>query len=173
MDLRTEQLITRKLDGELAEGESLELNKQLIRSPEARSIMEEYELIGSLATTTLQKLLDQPRTHHSSPMTHHLRRPRGIQWATSAAAAIIIAAVLLQTPRSASGPRIEPNNGTAVLAGTSPIEDNAINAVQGPRHENERIHRDVIGVVDNETQSVYLLEMDQQQTTVVPVSMNY
>ena len=42
-DERTERLITRKLDGELTEAESLELDKALVRSPEARSLLEDYE----------------------------------------------------------------------------------------------------------------------------------
>jgi len=42
IDERTEHLISRKLDGELSEDEALELNKLLIRDPEARGLMEDY-----------------------------------------------------------------------------------------------------------------------------------
>ena len=45
IDERTELLINRRLDGELGEDEALELNKRLIRSPEARRLLEEYSRI--------------------------------------------------------------------------------------------------------------------------------
>ena len=41
IDERLERLINRKLDGELSEAESLELDKLLIRSPEGRAMLEE------------------------------------------------------------------------------------------------------------------------------------
>ena len=45
--------------------------------------------------------------------------------------------------------------------------------IEGPRRQKEQIMRDLFGVYDQETNSVYLLEADQTQQTIVPVSMSY
>ena len=57
LDERLERLISRKLDGELTEAESLELDKLLIRSPEGRAILEEQEQLDLLASESLRTAL--------------------------------------------------------------------------------------------------------------------
>jgi len=59
IDERTEQLVTRKLDGELTGAESHELNKLLIRSPQARALMEEYERADALAGEALRAAFER------------------------------------------------------------------------------------------------------------------
>ena len=45
--------------------------------------------------------------------------------------------------------------------------------IEGPREETHQVHRNVVGVWDEETQSVYILEMDQNARKVVPFSANF
>jgi hypothetical protein len=42
-----------------------------------------------------------------------------------------------------------------------------------PRHRQDRVMRDVFGVFDEETGSLYLLEVDRTQTTIAPVIARY
>ena len=53
VDERVEHLINRRVDGELTGAESLELDQLLVRSPEARSLLEEYERTYALAREAL------------------------------------------------------------------------------------------------------------------------
>jgi hypothetical protein len=45
--------------------------------------------------------------------------------------------------------------------------------IDGPREETHQLHRNVLGVWDEETQSFYLLEMDQLAERVVPFAENF
>jgi len=61
-----------------------------------------------------------------------------------------------------------------VVAGAAPVEDSSVAVViEGPRVRDQRVVRDVFGVFDEETQSVYLLEASRTRTTVTPVTVNY
>ncbi len=55
-DDHLERLINRKLDGELTEDESLELDKCLIRDPAARQSLEESERIDRLTAALLEEV---------------------------------------------------------------------------------------------------------------------
>ena len=188
IDERTEQLITRKLDGELTEGESHDLNKLLIRSPQVRALMEEYERADALAGEALRAAFEREaspddRAAQLAPAAASRRRwrapPRGITMAAAAALAVIVGGGLahwlmppdMLTPSDPArvGPYQPP-----VVAGAAPVEDNSVTVViEGPRVRDQRVVRDVFGVFDEETQSVYLLEASRTRTNVVPVSANY
>lgn len=62
IDERIERLINRRLDGELTEEEQLELNRELIRNPEANRLLEEYQQIDELACVAMMKALDREET---------------------------------------------------------------------------------------------------------------
>jgi hypothetical protein len=52
-----ERLIVRRLDGALTEDEELRLNRELIRNPEARQLLEDYERVDALASAALTDVL--------------------------------------------------------------------------------------------------------------------
>ncbi len=62
IDERIERLINRRLDGELTEEEQLELNRELIRNPQANRLLEEYQQIDDLACVAMMKALDREET---------------------------------------------------------------------------------------------------------------
>jgi len=199
IDERTERLINRKLDGELTESEALELDKLLIRSPEAQALLAEYQGNDALSSEALQSAADgdgagddasQPwlRAERSSR-----RRWRYYLAAASAIAAAIVLAVTLEygpvekqptqpivkQPPAIKNVQVQDDKPVTVnrvpmiaCAGTfeklKPVE-----VIDGPRQQREQTMREVLGVYDQETQSVYLLEMDRTRQTIVPVSMNY
>jgi anti-sigma factor RsiW len=179
IDERTETLITRRLDGELSAEQSLELDKLLIRSPEARALLEESERIDRLAATALRGALAHEPAPPASVIERAARRKLiGIFSGTgTVAAAILLAVVVGGVPRGWLPPapptdHIMPHGPLA--GGQEAAGELAFGSlIDGPRHEAHRIVRDVFGIYDDETQSIYLLEMDHQQTTVVPVTMNY
>jgi anti-sigma factor RsiW len=57
VDENIERLIVRRLDGELTEDERVELDRALLRSPEARALLEEYERIDASASAALASSL--------------------------------------------------------------------------------------------------------------------
>lgn len=59
MDKRLEQLINRKLDEQLDDAESLELDKLLIRDPQAREYLAEAQRIDRIAAECLQEICDR------------------------------------------------------------------------------------------------------------------
>jgi anti-sigma factor RsiW len=170
MDDRTEQLITRRLDGEITEQESLELDKRLIRSPEARAYMEELDRIDSLAGTTLRDLCSTSGTQsppeidaESSPWRTHpgiSRRYLRPVMAVAAAIAVALLVILLPSERPTSTDRTplaaRDNHGTSgqtdPTAITVPVDNNWSGLPTAGKHE-------VLGVYDDATQSLYLLEM--------------
>ncbi|UCD29358.1 MAG: hypothetical protein JSV03_02425 [Planctomycetota bacterium] len=189
IDERTELLINRKLDGELSRAESLELDKLLIRSPEARALLEEYQGNDSLAAETLHKVISNENAVNDFTASWNQSiktRKQRVRYLTTGAA---IAAVITLAVLIGSIPTDQPTQQPIVHNTTD--MDNKIDepsmvahaaqnkkltplrVIEGPRREQERTLRDVFGVYDPQTKSVYFLEANHTQTTAVPVSMNY
>ncbi len=182
MNERLEQLINRRLDGELTESESLELDKMLIRSPEARALFEDYQQMDSLAGECLRTALtDELETRPSLDATgtrrtgwHTMR-----QWVGLGAAAALIALILAGLPWiwKADAPPATPmvnRSDPPASTNASPVPVNAQDAtILGHRNRQQHITRNIIGVMDEENQSLYLLEVQREDTTVQPVSFNY
>jgi len=184
IDERTEQLINRKLDGELSEAESLDLNRALIRSPEARALLEQYARTDGLATEALAAALSEGSRSVYRPAEIEAWASPSHRWWTKyrrglgIAVAAAIAALVAGLPQARLGP-VAPEDyqqaGDAIVqAGVSPFaQAGAQPVVDGPRRLNEQIDREVIAVYDEQTQSVYLLEMDQVRSKTEPVWKNY
>jgi len=187
IDEGTERLINRRLDGELGESESLELDKLLIRSPQVRALAEEYERNGAAAAEALRAALDDA----GSPTDRAERLARTVTarrwpWRAVRRRAAVAAAVLgviigagavyrLAAPEASVTPEpagIEVANPVAVNK-PAPAGDKTPVEIEHPRRREQRVVRDIFGVFDEETQSVYLLEANRTQTSVVPVSANY
>jgi hypothetical protein len=192
VDERTEQLITRRLDGELADGESLELDKALIRAPEVREALEQSQRIDSLASETLMALLGGPDPDALKSAARVQVKARGdwrrfVHYAVGAAAAVLLVmagAPWLLVSRNASTPFVVParprETATVVSAppaifvsDENPQEAAIARLIPGARERRERINQDVIGVMDPETQSVYLLELQTARDTVRRVRAHY
>lgn len=180
MDDRTEHLISRRIDGELQGDEALELDKHLIRSPDSRRLLEDYEADDRLAREVLRSAFSShpARTEESiAPVTsHHWLSRVGLGVRAVAAAILLITMVGVPTwwSRNAS-PVPTIGSGPAIAALQPETVADLIDAprVEGPREERRRLNRDVVAVWDEETQSYYILEMDHRAETVVPVAMNY
>ena len=177
MDERTEQLINRRLDGEITEEESLELDKRLIRSPEARAYLEEQVRINALAGEALQAVI-APGDSQSHPHVESAAWPareglwrRCLRPVAAVAAVIAVAALVASIPygrsrQPAATPLVADNDqGATRQAGqpvmTVPVDDNWSGLPRAGRHE-------VIGVYDDATQSLYLLEMSPRSGTNSP-----
>lgn len=103
---RIERLIVRRLDGELTADEQLELDRELMRSPEARDLLDSYQQIDEAASAALVEavgtdnelsvaLADLPATVPARS-TRHGRA----WWALPAAvAAAVSVLVVLYTPQ--------------------------------------------------------------------------
>ncbi|GMV95731.1 MAG: hypothetical protein HRF43_05025 [Phycisphaerae bacterium] len=188
IDERGELLLTRRLDGELNPGESLELDKLLIRSPEARRAYERSLEIEALAGRALRRVLEDRPALPQAALVTAKDRPAWRRWAGYGAG--LAAAVMLTLAggplMSSFQPRNDPGPTRAGLGGyTEPafappeityrnVEPEAIlGVVRGPREYRRRIDHDVIGIVDPETQAVYLLEAQTTRDVVRSVRANY
>jgi anti-sigma factor RsiW len=184
IDERTEQLINRRLDGELTDAESLELDRLLIRSPEARHLMEQYHRMDSHAGQALRSLLGTPSVEvpidpraideMTLPGTG-FRRNLATVLAVAAMIALVVAGLPSRwsPPNERAGqladqpaPPAEPLDHLAYVTAPAP-------PVSGTRNQRQHITRNIIGVMDDEGEGIYFLEVQRKDTTVTPVSFNY
>ena len=184
IDERAERLINRKLDGELTANESLELNRLLIRRPEVRSVMESYLLMDEQAGEAVRAVISAPAAGVSPQDISGWSRPKRQWWysfglVSGLAAAITLAVLLSQRAAGLSG--ISPSESgsvrSAVAARHTPepmvdyVADTA--GIEGPRHETVSLEREVIGVWDYRSNSLYLLEADVARSLTQPVKVTY
>lgn len=112
-----ERLIVRKLDGELTQEESLVLDRELLRCPEARELLEEYARIDAQAGAMIQGWIDRSSKNevavlHASaapnvaPTRKRTPHPHRWMWWVSAAAACLALVVFIQTPQEAKQPPV-------------------------------------------------------------------
>ncbi len=102
VNARIEQLIVRRLDGELTDDERLELDRALMRDPRARRLLQESERIDALAGAALTAVVErdgQDDTGGLSYVAPAAARPSysRVWWAMPAAmaAAVALGAILL------------------------------------------------------------------------------
>ncbi len=94
VDDRVERLIVRSLDGEITEEEQLELNRELLRSPEAQELLEDYKSTDAIAAESLKSVI--PNRSSFSPVLllpratvdSHCRRNRWMVFASAVAASL-------------------------------------------------------------------------------------
>lgn len=178
-----ETLIVRQLDGELTEDEQLELNRELIRDPEARRMMDAYKRIDELAGTALEDAFGAPEPAfdvsalpgRGVPIVRR-RYHRGWWLVPGAIAAALLAVVVARfpyetpsdrtvtdrRPRQASPvvPVVGPGAGSQSLirnVGTNPLG----------RRINRHTGREIIGVI-GEDGNMYWIEVDRTQTVKRP-----
>ena len=187
-DDHLERLINRKLDGELTEDDSLELDKCLIRDPAARQSLEESERIDRLTAALLEEVcaVQDEVLLPTASRTVARRRMRWFGAIPAAAAACV--ALFFMWPMFSSSPQgpdpfadhkdiqaltADSNHRTALLD-PEPLDPGAKLASFPDRPAKLRPLRehgtrlDYYGVLDPETQKLYLLEVKHQTSTQRP-----
>ncbi len=182
---RIERLIVRKLDGELGEDEELELNRELIRNPEARWLLEEYERIDGLAAAALSEALgDGSASVDPAVLQHRGQRhtARGYNrgwWLVPGAVAAALLAIMLArfTPPAPSDQGMlteDSRPSTRRVPAVSPgYKPDGLSHHAGYDRGPEKIRRDtgreVIGVVGDDG-NIYWIEIDRTRTFKQPGS---
>ena len=183
-DKDIEILISRHLDGELSEEEELDLNRRLIRHPEARRLLEGYQRIDSLAAAALKHAVPDreapfaPATLTTKGKPRRKLRNHRVLWLLPGAIAAALLAVIVNqaTLPGTSGPRVaeqapaqpvpvqvvrpplEGSNGLMRTVGTTPV----------PRRQIKRsTARDVYGIL-GEDGRIYWIEVDRTRTIKRP-----
>ena len=186
-DDHLERLINRKLDGELTRDESLELDKCLIRDPAARQNLEDSERIDRLTEALLDEVC-AVRDEVLLPASGQTVARRRMRWfgAIPAAAAACVALFFMWPMFSTPSPsprdvgvediaQMPANVELPALAKDSdqPKPDALLASYSGRpaklrplREQGTRL--DYYGVLDPETQKLYLLEVKHQTSTQRP-----
>ena len=182
LDERTEILMNRRLDGELTPDESLELDKLLIRDPQGRALLEEYARMDKAAGEVIRAVVSTPAKRIEPAECSSWAGPLRRWWYSfglvSAVAASITLAFLLsqravQVPMPNAAPGIAAVEGP--VAGPSLAGSNLdyVANMEGPRRETNTVEQNVIGVWDDQTRSLYLLEVNSDRSLVEPTRENY
>ncbi len=176
---RLELLISRRLDGEISEADELELNKRLIRDPEAHQLAEAYERQDRAVGAVLREMLGGEPTHlhrlldeAQPPVRIGMRRG---PWSLAAAAALMFSIGTsmyfgVQGPAVAGSNAMIPNTVEASAFGTvtGADADRAAFTSDEPHLQRQAVSRDLIGVLSEDGRTIYLFERNRQRTTVVP-----
>ncbi len=180
LDENIERLISRKLDGVLADSESVELDRAVLRSPEVRAALDAAARIDELARRALR---DGIATPHAAPAvppelsTDRLRRwHRSVAAGLLAAAASVILATGWQTLRPNGDAGVRTDAHTALDTGASAAGAAAPPFPAGKgwaERYAEVVNREVLGVYDDKTRSLYLLEIDRSHLRPVAVRASY
>ncbi len=181
MDKEIERLIVRCLDGELGENEQLLLNRELIRNPEARRLMEECKRIDELAAAAIGHELGEdrmpldpltlPDRTRSQPFRHY---HRGWWLVPGAVAAALLAIVVARFPVVAPSPTSVVDNSrqhpNVVLPQIGPIGQQQglmRNVGTNPASIKRDTGREVLGVVGDDG-NIYWIEVDRIRTIKRP-----
>ncbi len=194
IDENLERLIVRELDGELTEQERHELNKLLIRLPQAASLLEEYRRNDALAAAAVRQEIDQSRdggdVSWTRPRRGQGRAPAVRAWWTrlpvrvALAACVGLAAVGLalhmtkertasrrldvSRPIARNG-RFPPGKGQPGVIGPARLGLQDSRELDVPRFREHRVWRDVLVVPSDDRDELFLLEFNRTRTQVVPV----
>lgn len=173
-DEQLERMITRRLDGELGDAESLELDRRLLKDPDSRRLFEQSEEIDRIVASTLGAEFGTDATIVALPSADvapiRFAPPARRSWRLGllvpgaiAAALLAMVAARWQAPtvsvpvEHARAPRAEWNI-PQVLASQR-------DGVQPRVDRNTAV--DVIGVVGGDG-SLYFIEVDRSRTVTRP-----
>lgn len=180
-DKDIERLIVRCLDGVLAEDEQLTLNRELIRDPEARRLMDDYRRADELAAAALAQAFGDDTVGFDPSSLPDQAVPqvqvgvhRGWWMATGAVAAAMLAIFVGLPPLSPTVESVLVDGATVVPM--APVEQGrpvgrAIEAPMRNASTAPQIHRstgrDVLGVLGDDG-NIYWLEIDRSRTVRRP-----
>lgn len=181
-DDRLERLISRRLDGEITQAEDLELNKMIIRSPEARRLSEDLQREDDLLGAALREALSaepaaMPSMRTRKPYPYRVRVRR---WPVSVAVAAAIAAFVLgpshlglwgpaqdaaSSPRAITSDPVRTAGQAGAISSGPPVAGDA----GVPGYRRRAVDRNVLGVLGEDGKTLYLLEMNRTRTATVPL----
>ncbi len=175
-DERIERLIGRHLDGEITADDQAELDALIASRPDVESLLREYARNDALAAEALEC------DYECSMGTARPGGRRGYRLATAAVALAAAAAIALSiVPHWIGRGDIQPTDpgwaGEALVdrpasetppAGPEFADYRDIDFQ--PRRRERASWREIIGIRDQETGAIYILERDTRSTRLVPVS---
>jgi len=176
-----ERLVSRHLDGDLGPDEKLQLDKTILRDPEARRLLEESQRIDALASAALCEAVSDatpafdpleltcPKSQTCRP---GYRRTWWLMPGAIAAGLMLLFAVrsnvtplVTEGPMSRSGPVVT----RALDEAPDVLEPGMIDlASYGPQRIKRHTDREMIGIV-GEDGNVYWLEIDRVKTLKGPL----
>ncbi|MFB3893732.1 MAG: hypothetical protein ACE15C_17095 [Phycisphaerae bacterium] len=120
-----ERRIVRRIDGELNRFEEAALERDLLRDPDARRLMEQYAWADRQAADALTALLDQASDHRQDAVrpaaSAGMHWRRGLAWAAAVAAAVVLAAVIWDRMTPSDRPEVvNPAQPQQELANPAP-----------------------------------------------------
>ena len=163
-----ERVIVRRLDGELGEAESLELDRAILRDPEVRALWDEYRRLDALAGGALDGALGSEvspidwQKVAATPVVQRLRPLRPAWFFVPGAVAAALLALVI--PR----PTFEPaGNG---VADRTPHAATPMQPMVPPSAANGVLHnvgtskrdadRELLGIVGDDG-NIYWIEVDR------------
>ncbi len=181
-----EEMILRSLDGRLSEEEQLELDREVIRNPEARRLMDSYRKLDELAAGALQAAVPQ-REASLDPegwiagVDQKAPRWRHRNWwlAPGAVAAAVLALVINYATLPQVGPRgyvdgndvarpkvVMPGGSVGAFGPEGPVR----RVSNGPQERIKRdTARDYYGI-QGEDGRIYWIEVDRTRTIKKPTA---
>lgn len=181
-----EHWIVRRLDGEIGPDEALDLDREIIRNPEALHTQDDYQRIDELASAALQEVLSNagpsfdPAALPDRPLRVPARRIHRGWWLVSGA--IAAALLALAIPRPAIQLSEVPNLVVQRKLPTAPGRSirNPVPSVRAPAQRDlmrnvgttqptmrRQTGRDVLGII-GENGSIYWIEVDHIRTITRP-----
>ena len=176
-----ERLMTRSLDGALTEDEELELNRELIRNPEAHRLMAEYRAVDKLAAAALDRAVageapkfDAATWAQAVPARKRPWHARGWLWlAPGAIAAALLALIVPRPPLTRVGPTPlvrAPSvsiPGGAVRSPFNGARPDMMRSVRSTPAIHRNTGRDIIGVLGDDG-NLYWIEVERTRTVTLP-----
>ncbi|MCO6438335.1 MAG: hypothetical protein J5J06_14665 [Phycisphaerae bacterium] len=185
-----ERLISRRLDGELSEAELLELDRELIRNPQARVYFESLRELEEDCAAALHERFDsmpapgrlhlEPAAASGPPRRTGWLRHRGWLLIPGSIAAAFLAMVIPypkpavdapnSTPHVAELPGATglPSNGAFPVRGTAPDNGNVMRLADWSRPQIRRnTDRGVIGIRGRDG-SLFIIEVDYVRSVKAP-----
>ncbi len=179
VDSRIERLIVRRLDGELTPEEETELNRELLRSADARRMLSDCQQTDRWASEVVAAVADNRWPHEALPpdieqsWRHGIMGWKGVSSVLAAAAVVLIVVGLSwrgseepgrSTPvaRLPESPRSNPSmlrSDYQVFAGNDL-----------PNRGHRRLDRDYVGILDEDRKTLYMLELNRTRTLRIPIA---
>ena len=176
-----ERLMVRSLDGALTQGEELELNRELIRNPEARRLMAAYRTVDELSIAALDEVaagetpvFDARTWTRAGSSKRRTRQGRTWFWlAPGAIAAALLAMVVprpmptsVQRPPIVPAPSAPTFNGVVGPPFTGGQQD-VMRSVRSTPAIHRNTGREIIGVVGDDG-NLYWIEVERTRTVTLP-----
>ncbi len=180
-----ERLIVRSLDGDLSEDEELALSREILRNPQARRLMAEYQGVDDLSAAALKSIVDDP-----TPIYVGISRAREVRttqssgrkktwyWLVPGAIAAALLALIVPVPSQLGVDRSPvvsfPPASVFNDRPTIPFHGDQRDLMR-PVHSTPAIHRDtgreIIGVQGDDG-NLYWIEVERSRTVKLPPGSN-